>query len=203
MKTFLLTAIFSLLTFVGGCGSAATNEQPVTNTPVQVVTPVPYRTPPADETASTDTAFDGTAGKTEKKNPQMTGVAVMTEVRTARHDSYDRLVFEFSGGELPPYTIEYIDRPVRACGSGDVVPLDGDGWIEVRFTNTQAHNEQGATIRDRARSPSLPIIKDLKITCDFEAEVAWVAGVSSPNRYRVLELKDPTRLAIDIKHGQK
>ncbi|MBA2378972.1 MAG: hypothetical protein H0V76_05295, partial [Blastocatellia bacterium] len=43
-------------------------------------------------------------------------------------------------------------------------------------------------------------VKDLKITCDFEAEVTWVAGVASPNRYRVLELKAPTRLVVDIKH---
>jgi hypothetical protein len=199
MKAFLFMAIFSLLIYATACDSAD-DKQPAKESPVHVMTPVPYRTPPADEMTSSDTAFDGTAGKTDKKNPQMTAVAVMTEVRTARHDSYDRLVFEFSGGELPSYTVDYIDKPVRACGSGDTVPFDGDGWLEVRFTNTQAHNEQGATIRDRARSPNLPVIKDLKITCDFEAEVIWVAGVSSPNRYRVLELRDPTRLVIDIRH---
>jgi len=43
-------------------------------------------------------------------------------------------------------------------------------------------------------------VKELISTCDFEAEVEWVAGVASPNRYRVLELRNPTRLVVDIKH---
>jgi hypothetical protein len=182
-----------------GCGSAATNEIAENQAPVQAVSPIPYKTPPADEQAG-DTQFEGTAAKTEKKNSQMSGVAVLSEVRTARHDNYDRLVFEFEGNELPSYHVEYIDKPVRACGSGDEVPFQGDGWLQVRFSNAQAHNDQGATIRDRARSPNLTILRDLKITCDFEAEVMWVAGVSSPNKYRILELKAPTRLVIDINH---
>jgi hypothetical protein len=32
--------------------------------------------------------------------------------------------------------------------------------------------------------------------------VEWVMGVSSPNKYRVLELKSPTRLVIDVKHNR-
>ncbi|MBK9153899.1 MAG: hypothetical protein IPM25_06725 [Chloracidobacterium sp.] len=143
----------------------------------------------------------GTAGVTEKKNPNINAVAIMSDVRTARHANYDRMVFEFLGPNMPTYHIEYIDKPVRSCGSGDVVSLAGDGWLEVRFTDAQAHAPEGdATIKDRQRSPNLPIVKDLKITCDFEAEVTWVAGVASPNRYRVIELKNPTRLAIDIRH---
>ena len=138
---------------------------------------------------------------TEKKNPNIKGVAIMSDVRTARHGNYDRIVFEFLGPDLPTYHIEYIDKPVRSCGSGDTVPFAGDGWLEVRFTDAQAHTPEGEpTIRDRQRSPNLPIVKDLKITCDFEAEVTWVAGVASPNCYRVIDLKNPTRLAVDIKH---
>jgi hypothetical protein len=154
-----------------------------------------------DETPSGEADFEGTAGITEKKNPAVTGVAIMREVRSATHPGYDRVVFEFDRDEMPTYHLEYIDKPVRACGSGDTVPLAGDGWLEVRFTDAQAHTPEGeATIKDRTRSPNLPVVKDLKITCDFESEVTWVAGVSSPNRYRVLELKSPTRLVVDIKH---
>lgn len=160
---------------------------------------------PADEGAAGDTAdFAGAAGVTEKKNANIKGVAIMSDVRTARHGDYDRIVFEFLGPDMPTYHIEYIDKPVRSCGSGDPVPLAGDGWLEVRFTDAQAHTPEGdATIKDRQRSPNLPILKDLKITCDFEAEVTWVAGVSSPNKYRVIELKNPTRLAVDIKHASE
>ena len=87
--------------------------------------------------------------------------------------------------------------------SSDLVPFAGDGWLQVRFSGANAHTEAGEpTVKDRTRSPNLPIVKDLKLTCVFEAEVEWVLGVSSPNKYRVLELKSPTRLVIDVKHNR-
>jgi hypothetical protein len=163
-------------------------------------TPAPANVP-VDETAEIAPEFKGTAGDTEKKNPNATGAAILKEVRSARHANYDRVVFEFDGAELPNYKLEYIDKPVRACGSGDVVPFAGDGWLSVRFSGANAHTDAGeATVKDRDRSPNLPIVKDLKLICDFEAEVEWVMGVSSPNKYRVLELKSPTRLVVDIRH---
>ena len=153
-----------------------------------------------DQTADDEVDFAGTAGITDKKN-EIKGAALLREVRTAQHTNYDRVVFEFEGAELPSYHIEYIDKPVRACGSGNVVPLKGDGWLEIGFIPANAHTEEGqATVKERELSPNHKIIKELKSTCDFEAEVEWVLGVASPNKYRVLELKNPTRLAIDIKH---
>jgi hypothetical protein len=152
-----------------------------------------------DEKVESAPDFDGTTGNTEKRNPKATGPALLKDVRSARHTNYDRVVFEFEG--TPSYKIEYIDKPVRACGSGDVVPFAGDAWLSVRFSGANAHTEAGdATIKDRARSPNLPVMKDLKLICDFEAEVEWVMGLSSPNKYRVLELESPTRLVVDIRH---
>ncbi len=82
-----------------------------------------------------------------------------------------------------------------------MVPLAGDAWLSVRFSGANAHTEAGeATIKDRARSPNLPVVKELKLICDFEAEVEFVMGVASPNKYRVLELKSPARLVVDIRH---
>jgi hypothetical protein len=152
------------------------------------------------ETADEKNDFAGTAGIVEKKY-EIKEAALLSAVRTARHDGYDRAVFEFATTEMPGYKIEYVDKPVRACGSGDVVPIAGDGWLEIRFYPANAHTEEGKpTVENRAFAPNHEIIKEMKLTCDFEAEVAWVLGVASPNRYRVLELKNPTRLAIDIKH---
>ncbi|MGD9630123.1 MAG: hypothetical protein AB7V18_12840 [Pyrinomonadaceae bacterium] len=208
----ILALIFGLLAFgcetppakngnaqtgVGSATGASTPRQDVAN----AATPTPG--PKADETAAGTEGFEGTAGITDKENPKIKGSAVMSYVRTATHNGYDRVVFEFLGGELPNYHVEYVDKPVRACGSGDVVPFSGEAWLQVRFSPSQAHSPDGdATIpvKDRARSPNFPVVKDLKLTCDFEGEVEWVMGVSSPNHYRIIELKDPTRVAIDIKH---
>ena len=155
---------------------------------------------PVDEKQNLSDDFAGTAGVTDKKK-KVTGAPLLTAVRTAKHENFDRLVFEFSGAELPGYHIEYIDKPVRQCGSGNVVPLSGDAWLEVRFSPANAHTDEGEpTITRREMAPGHKIVKELISTCDFEAEVEWVAGVASPNRYRVLELRNPTRLVVDIKY---
>src|SRR5688572_2350499 len=86
--------------------------------------------------------FEGTGGITEKKY-EIKSVAVLKAVRTARHEGFDRVVFEFETAELPGYRIEYIDKPVKQCGSGNVVNLKGDAWLEVRFYPANAHTEEG------------------------------------------------------------
>jgi hypothetical protein len=147
--------------------------------------------------------FEGTAGSVSRAGFDV-APALLREIRTAEQDGFDRVVFEFEGAEIPNYRVEYIDKPVRQCASGKVVPIAGDGWLEVKFHSTNAHTETGQpTIKDRERRLSLPILKELEITCDFEAEVAVVLGVASPNRYRALNLYNPTRVVVDIKHKNK
>ncbi len=144
--------------------------------------------------------FEGTAGIVEKQHQTEQSV-VLEDVRLGQHAGYDRTVFEFRHGSMPGYHIEYIDKPTYSCGSGEAVWLAGDDWLSVSFDATQAHDDQGhATVAYRGRVVDLPIVKEVQNTCDFEGEVTWVLGVSSPNHYRVLELKHPTRLVIDIKH---
>jgi hypothetical protein len=140
-----------------------------------------------------------TAKVVEKRKPDMHPVT-LRKIRAGRHASFDRVVFEFTGSAVPGYHIEYVDRPVRQCGSGDTVRVAGDGWLSVRLTPAQAHTDAGRpTISYRERRLRFPLLKELQSTCDFEGEVEWVLGVSSPNRYRVMELSNPARLVVDIK----
>ena len=124
----------------------------------------------------------------------------LVAVRTATHDGFDRVVFEFDK-RIPGYHLEYIDSPVRQCGSGKVAPIAGDGWLEIRMYPANAHTSEGQpTIAERERILNLPVLSELELTCDFEAVVTWVLGAESPNRYRVRELSRPPRLVIDIRH---
>ena len=197
-----------------GCSGGAEQNANVQNT---AAVPVPSRTAeapattaqastaaPADEAASEAPAeFKGTADNTLKENTDAPGAALLRDVRSATHPNYDRVVFEFVGAQIPSYKIEYIDKPVRACGSGNVVTFTGDAYLSVLFTGANAHTEAGEpTIKDRTRSPNHTVVKDLKLTCDFEAEVEWVMGVASPNKYRVLELKNPARLVVDVNRNR-
>lgn len=126
--------------------------------------------------------------------------AVLHAVRAARNQGFDRVVFEFRE-RVPGYHLEYIDKPVRDCGAGDVKPIEGDGWLEARFYPAYAHTEAGEpTVPERELKPSLSIVREIERTCDFEAVVTWVIGTASPNRYRAFELSSPPRLVVDIDH---
>jgi hypothetical protein len=124
----------------------------------------------------------------------------LREVRSARNEGFDRVVFQFDGDQVPGYHIEYIDKPVLKCGSGDPTAVAGQGWLQVRIQPAQAHENAQVTVAERERKPELPVLQELELTCDFEADVTWVLGVRSPNKYRVLELHQPTRLVVDIQH---
>ncbi len=102
---------------------------------------------------------------------------------------------------MPGIHVEYVDEPVRACGSGEAVALPGDAWLEVRITPVHAHTDLGRpTIEERRRAPDLPAVLEIVQTCDFEAVVTWVLAVRSPEGFRLTRLDDPARLVVDVRH---
>lgn len=126
--------------------------------------------------------------------------AIVQDVRTGRHDGYDRIVFEFSGPDVSGFHIEYIDEPVRECGSGKPFYLPGDGWLMIKFLSARMHKNGSSTVTRRDLKPKYPVLLRLTTVCDFENYVTWVASVATPNKYQVLALKNPPRLVVDIKH---
>ena len=192
----LLLFVSALLPVVGAA-ACARDEEGTRGLPAAeaVRDSAPAHNKNASVLSNPDTA-GWTAGLTAKPGSQMT---TLKEVRTATHPEFERIVFVFGTDPLPGYKVEYIDKPIRQCGSGDVVELPGDAWISIRMEPSQAHTEAGApTIADRSRNLSYTNLKALKMICDFEGQVEWVAAVAAPNRYRTLELTNASRLIIDI-----
>ena len=129
------------------------------------------------------------------------GPAVLTSVEAATHEGYDRVTFEFSPGDVPGYHVEYAEESIRECGSGNEVALAGTARLVVRLEPAQAHDDQGrVTIESRAMALELPALEEVKLTCDFEAQVEWALGVVASAPFRVTELAAPPRLVIDVRH---
>lgn len=171
--------------------------------PAGTVTDVAAPDVPADEQGTepaTPTGSTWTAADTNVERPSA-GAAVLREVRTAGHEAFDRIVLDFGADAVPNYRISYIDSPVRQCGSGNPVSLAGDAWLSITVQPANAHTEEGEpTVRERERTPGLPVLLELKLICDFEAMVEIVAGVESPEQYRSFVLESPNRLVVDIEH---
>jgi hypothetical protein len=126
---------------------------------------------------------------------------VLQGVRAGRESGFDRVVFEFSSSGLPGYQLFYATEPIRACGSGAPVSLDGAEQLVVRFEPAQAHDTLGrVTAADRALTPRLQQVLELKLVCDFEGQVEWAVGVAARRPFRVLEDSQPPRVIVDVRH---
>lgn len=177
-----------------------TADEPATADGAEQGTETP-NAPAAPDGPSDPSGGDWTAGIVDvPARADATGLHTLTELRWASHPGYERVTFEFEEATVPAFHLEYIDRPVRKCGSGDPTPIEGDGWLEVRLRATAAHTDAGEpTITVREAYPELDLLREVEITCDFEGEVVVVLGVGSPNRFRAQVLEEPARLVVDIR----
>ena len=120
-------------------------------------------------------------------------------LRAAANAGFDRLVLDFGDAPLPGWRAEYVDQPLHQCGSGEEVRLGTDAVLLIRLQYTRAHTDDGrATIRQRDLPLNMPVMRRMVIICDFEAVVEVAIGASSPQPYRITELRNPSRLAIDV-----
>lgn len=155
----------------------------------------PAEMPP--QAAGADTSWTTEAVIVERDNH-----ALLYGVRAATHDGFDRIVFDFLGGDLPGYHIEYARAPITACGSGaEVEGLRGAARLSIRLTPAAAHDADGrVTVERRDLRFELPVLLGLTLTCDFEADVTWIGSLRTANPYRVFELSAPNRIVIDVRH---
>ncbi|MBA4160348.1 MAG: hypothetical protein H0X65_23245 [Gemmatimonadetes bacterium] len=173
----------------------------VPSAPAPVPEPAPTPVPPVAQDTAPRAAEP--AAQTEQRERPGQGAVTLRDVRTARHEEFDRIVFEFDGG-MPGHRVEYSTAAVRECGSGRAVQVAGEGRLRVRLEPARAHEFVGeqsrVTVANRNRSLDYAVVRQLTLTCDFEAQVEWVLGVTAPNRFRVLELSEPARLVVDVFH---
>ncbi|EFC80417.1 hypothetical protein [Parafrankia sp. EUN1f] len=129
------------------------------------------------------------------------GSATVVGVRSGHNvDSgvaFDRLVIEFAD-QVPGYDVRYVPD-VRSPGEGAVVALRGQAFMEVVLFPAVAHDEVGTpTLRTPSTGGGHPSLVQYRMSGDYEGYVHLGLGVDDRVGFRVLELSNPPRLAIDL-----
>ncbi len=125
-----------------------------------------------------------------------TRTALLTAVRAARHEGFDRVVFQFSN-VLPGYDVRYVRKPVRQDGSGRIVPVraptsPGSGW-RTRSTPTSAEVGCAAELPgSEAVRPTTPKL-GLRTAGGFESPTPG-PRTARPGRLCVMTPRPPPRL---------
>lgn len=130
--------------------------------------------------------------------------AALTDVRVARQAGYDRVVFEFSGSELPGYEVRYVPGPVVEDPSGLPLAVAGAHLLSVRTEPAsrfrQTPDEVVQTYSGPTRITGPGEVVEVVLAGDFEAVMNWVIGTRDEAPFRVLTLSSPTRLVVDVQH---
>jgi uncharacterized protein (DUF2141 family) len=127
----------------------------------------------------------------------------LTNVRTGHHDTFDRVVFDLSGGQ-PQDSVTRISEPTN-CASGKPVSAKGVEFLEVRLQPAAAHDENGNSTYPGSRNftTGLPTAQSVAFTCDFEADLSIAIGVNHRNAtYQAwFTTSGPLRYVVDIYHS--
>lgn len=129
--------------------------------------------------------------------------ATLRKVRVGRHDGFDRLVFEFDGGQ-PGYSVRYV--PVaRTDGLGAPIATLGTVALQIHLqaesVDLQAQGFPLTFEPDGPITPRYPTLRQVRYGGFFEGGSTFAAGLTGRSGFRLLELTGPPRLAIDVAHG--
>jgi hypothetical protein len=139
-----------------------------------------------------------------------TPVAQLADVRVGSHGpadgrpAFDRIVLEFEkGAEEPSWRVAYVAPPVREDGSGHVVALDGEAFVELRLTPASGADLSGEELRVTYDGPTRieldgHLATELVRTGDFEATLGWALGLRERAPFAAAFLRDPPRLVVDV-----
>jgi hypothetical protein len=132
-----------------------------------------------------------------KRTRRSRPVPELIAVATTQRDGYDRVLFTFKGA-MPGYQVRYVSRVTDQAGRR--LPLDGQAFLAVAFQPARAHDPAGrATFPAGDLDPNLPAVRQVRFAGDVEGQVSFGIGVADRAGFRVTELRDPTRVAVDVR----
>jgi hypothetical protein len=144
----------------------------------------------------------GSQLKTTGNNAPGTYGSSLTEVRSGRHECYDRLVLTISGDTTAnSYRVQYVSQ-VQADGSGFVVPLRGGAFLQITVgaDNTGVTN---TSRRELTNVTGYTTFRQVAGAGGFEGYSSVGLGVRALLPFRVLTVTGPgnaVRVVIDVAH---
>ena len=129
--------------------------------------------------------------------------ALVHDVDVAKGPSFDRALFEFGNDtDFPGYRVAWNDSANATCGPSKAPSFGKTPTLVVRLepATTRPPGKNTKPMADASRRPNLPNVGTARMLCDTLGSVVWALGVSDSTAVRLLELRDPPRLVVDVAH---
>lgn len=138
---------------------------------------------------------------TEDQWVQPDGASLMvTGVRTASHDGFDRVVFDLEGEGAPGWITMYTETPTQQ-GSGHPIDYTGNIALQIGVEGTPYPNDAGTEPPMLGTFPGAGNVTEVTYSSLFEGRTEFVIGLEEQVPYSVTPLENPTRLVIDFARG--
>ena len=131
--------------------------------------------------------------------PASTPQVELRSATVAMGPTYDRVVFTFAGPP-PRVRARYVGRLVED-GSGRVVRIPGRAFLELVFEPARAHDDRTGRpgCAPRAQSPTMPMLRHVRLVGDFEGQVTYGLGLSARTPYRVMRAPSRRAVIVDVR----
>lgn len=210
-----LGAALILVLSISACGDATTAPDAAPSSADASVSPSPSGAPsspsaaPAAPERTTEAASGLDAAPTEvPAEPVVSeheGLVYLVDMRLARQDGFDRVVWEYAGDGTPGWFVQYTDDP-RQDPSIEPVELAGDVALEVFVRSVSWIEGEDDPVpvpypgQTRLAAPGDGAVREVALTSTFEADQQAFLGLDSRRPYRITLLRDPTRVVVDVAH---
>ena len=121
--------------------------------------------------------------------------ANVTDVRVGQQTDYDRFVLQFDS-PVPTYTAKRQASPTfKMSPSNQPITLSGTYGVLVTVHTAAEATYTGSTDMSHGE---FRIIKEARLTQDFEGTVSWALGLDHAACMRTFTLTAPARLIVDF-----
>jgi hypothetical protein len=130
------------------------------------------------------------------------GPGLLTNVRTGRHTSFDRIVFDVEG--RPSWRLVHYVKNVVTMGQRDVVPLRGDAKLEI-VLSVPSYDDAGRGTYHPADHNELTVVvayrtfRQVADAGSLEGRTTIGLGVRAHLPFRVFTLTG--RVVVDVAHN--
>jgi hypothetical protein len=189
------------LVATAGCGSSSKSATPSGGAST------PATTSATTTSTTTTDQLAGAGTTTVKADAAGSETALLERIALGRHEGYDRVVFQFKN-DLPGYSVQYVQPPLKEDGSGNPVSIAGNAVVVVRMEPASGFDldtGEGVLVykgprRIEGSSAGTSVVKELARTGDFEAVLSWAIGLSDKVDFRVTTATSPDRLIVDFRN---
>jgi len=123
-------------------------------------------------------------------------------VEVSGHDSFDRVLFQLSSdAPFPGYAVRIVEGgSTQMCGDEELILAEeGDRVLVVDLAPARAREEGRTGPRLGERSFDQTRFGEGGVICETPQSVVWISTLGDGEEVRILEFRNPQRLAVDLR----